>query len=75
VSEWIRTEDRLPADETPVIIVLGNEIRIGELRWESASHEDTYETFRYWDDPNDDGQAWEWPDVTHWMPLPEKPHE
>jgi hypothetical protein len=72
---WISVDERLPADETPVLIMLRGEIAIGELRWEHPSHEETYESFRYWDNPSDDGQDWQWPDVTHWMLLPAAPKE
>lgn len=70
---WIKTANELPPDETPVLIILNGEIRIGELRWEHPSWEETYEAFRYWDNPNDDGQIWEWHDVTHWQYMPEIP--
>jgi hypothetical protein len=70
---WIKTEDQLPPDETPVLIVRNGVPAIGELRWEHPSHEETYEAFRYWDDPNNDGQDWQWPEVTHWMALPDVP--
>jgi hypothetical protein len=71
--KWISVDDRMPEDETPVLIVRNGEIRIGEIRWEHPSFEDTYEAFRYWDDPYDDGQSWENFEITHWMPLPELP--
>ncbi len=69
-SGWVSVEERLPADETPVLILRNQEVRIGELRWEHPGFEDTYKAFRYWDDPLNDGQCWEWPEITHWMPLP-----
>ena len=73
--QWISVDERLPDDETPVLIMLRGEIAIGELRWEHPSHEETYQACRYWDNPHDDGQDWQWPDVTHWMPLPVAPTE
>lgn len=73
MSEWIETTEYLPENETPVLIVINGAIRIGELRWEHPGFEDTYKSFQYWDDPEDDGQIWDWVDVTHWMPLPELP--
>ncbi len=75
VRGWTATTDHLPEDETPVLIVLRGRVRIGELRWEKPTWEETFRAFRYWDDPEDDGQGWEWQDVTHWMPLPEAPNE
>ena len=74
VRGWTATTDHLPEDETPVLIVLRGRVRIGELRWEKPTWEETFRAFRYWDDPEDDGQGWEWQDVTHWMPLPEAPN-
>lgn len=72
-SGWISVDDRLPEDETPVIILLDGVPHIGELRWETPSHEETFKAFRYWDCPHDDGQGWEWHQVTRWMPLPDAP--
>ena len=70
---WISVDERLPADETPVIILHRGEARIGELRWDHPGFEDTYSSYRYWDNPHDDGQGWEWDDITLWMPLPASP--
>jgi hypothetical protein len=72
--EWISVEDRMPPDETPVLIVRMGEVRIGELRWERPTFEETFKAFRYWDDPLNDGQTWDSPgEITHWMPLPINP--
>lgn len=67
--QWTATADRMPPDETPVLIMLNGEVRIGELRWDHPGHEDSYHSYRYWDDPNDDGQCWEHADVSHWAPM------
>ena len=72
-SEWVVVNERLPNDETPVLILHRGIIKVGELVWDNPSWEDTYKAFRYWDDPVNDGQDWEWFDVTHWMPLPPAP--
>ena len=72
-QQWIPVSERLPDDETPVLIFHHTKIRIGELVWEHPGFEDNYDAFRYWDDPENDGQGWEWGDITHWMPLPEPP--
>lgn len=71
---WISVRDSLPKIETPVLIVKNGVIHIGELLLESPSYEDCYDAFLYWDDPIDDGQIWEYLDITHWMPLPELPN-
>ena len=80
LGAWISTGivsplDRLPPDETPVLILFydGN-IRIGEIRWEKPTWEDTCEAYQYWDDPDDDGKDWDWADIVGWMPLPEAPN-
>lgn len=70
---WTRTDDSLPPDETPVLIVHRGKVRIGELRWEHPGYEDSYTSFHYWDDPIADGECWEFLDVTHWAPLPALP--
>lgn len=70
---WVKCSERMPEPETPVLILLNGEIRIGEIRWDMPTGEESYQPFKYWDDPNDDGQPWEVFDVTHWMPLPAPP--
>lgn len=70
---WVSVDDRLPPPETPVLIVYRKQVRIGELRWDHPGFEDTYKSYQYWDDTGDDGQAWEWADITHWAPLLELP--
>lgn len=70
---WVSTDDSLPPDETPVLVVLNGEVRIGELCWEEPSWEETFSAFRYWDDPHEGGQEWDWYQVTHWQHLPDLP--
>ena len=72
-ARWVSVGERLPDDETPVLILHHKTIRIAELRWERPAYEETFPPFRYWDDPENDGQDFEWGDVTHWMPLPADP--
>lgn len=71
--QWLSAADQLPPDETPVLIVLDGHIRVGELRWDRPGHKDTYRAYRYWDDPEDNGQCWEFDQITHWCPLPQRP--
>ena len=71
---WVKCADRLPPEETPVLIVVGGKLRIGELRWERPTWEETWQAFQYWDDPEDDGREWDWEDVTEWTPLPSLPN-
>lgn len=73
MSEWISVEDRLPKEGEIVLAVVRGAIRIASIFTEHPSFEETYQPYDYWDDPYDDGQIWEWFDVTHWMPLPEPP--
>jgi hypothetical protein len=68
---WRECSKELPEDETPVLIKFSSsKVRIGELRWERPNHEETFQPCRYWDDPENDGQGWEWEDITHWSPIP-----
>lgn len=71
--EWIKCSEKLPQKETPVLIVYAGTIRVGQLLTEYPTWEETFKAYKYWDDPEKDGQDWEWNDVTHWMPLPEPP--
>ncbi len=65
-NRWVPCEESLPPDEFPVLIRINGKIRIGERRWDHPGFEDTYQSYWYWDDPDDDGQAWERDSVTHW---------
>lgn len=73
MGKWIKCSERMPEAGVPVLVLLSGEIRVAEIRWDTPTHEETYQPFRYWDDPYDDGQPWEVFDITHWMPLPEPP--
>lgn len=76
LTTWIPCSEKLPRIETPVLIRFYNgTTRIGELRQEHPTWEETFRPYEYWDDPENDGQDWDWMDVTHWMKLPEIPHE
>lgn len=70
---WIKCSESMPEPEIPVLIMNNGDMRIGEIRWDYPTHEETYQAFRYWDDPFDDGQIWDYCDITHWMPLPATP--
>lgn len=72
-SQWVPVDDRLPPDETPVLVLRCGAVSICELRWEYPGPEDSYQSFRYWDDLNDYGQAWELSEITHWSPIPQPP--
>ena len=71
--QWIKVTDRLPEESNSVLCYNGNHIRIGFLdkyfnmldgKWTMMP--------RIWKDSIRDNIL-EW-DVTHWMPLPEKPN-
>lgn len=70
---WIACNERMPEADTPVLVYIRGRVRTGELRWETPTYEETFAPYMYWDDPDDDGQMWEWDDVTHWRPLPPAP--
>lgn len=72
---WISCSNRMPEPETPVLILLNGIINIGEIRWDTPTHEETYTAFKYWDSPFIDGQPWEVYDITNWMPLPTPPEK
>ena len=65
--EWISVKDRLPDDETPILLKLEKEIL------KSNMHSGYYK----------EGKpfivasvfAFDAPKITHWMPLPEPPKE
>lgn len=65
--------EQLPPEETEVLIVVNGKRRIAELRWDHPGFEDTYKSYRYWDDPENEGRDWEHHKVTHWAPLQELP--
>lgn len=58
--DWISIEDRLPEDNTEVLIWHKGECQI--CLWETSSWFDELRV----DDPKPE-------DVTHWMPLPDPP--
>jgi hypothetical protein len=65
---WISARDHLPeAGTQAVLLVRGIHPAIGELKWDSRDF------CHFWEDPN--GGAWDWDDVTHWMPIPPAPEE
>ena len=78
LGAWMRCELCLPEEQTPVLICfVDGDIRLGELRWEKPTHEETFEAFQYWDNPHDEGQEWEWEweDIIYWASLPKAPNE
>lgn len=72
---WFSCSEKLPDEDTPVLIVLDGVVRIGELRREHPSWEETWQSYQFWDDPTNDGMDWDWDSVTHWMPLPALPNK
>lgn len=68
---WRLCEDGgLPDEGVECLVVVKGVVRVGARFWDEPGHEDTYTSYMYWDDPEDDGQGWELEDVTHWMPAP-----
>jgi hypothetical protein len=74
-SAWISVDERLPRHETDVLIIRLGQIRVGAIFIEHESWEEGGREIHYWDDSNDDGQGWDWCEVTHWMPLPPLPEQ
>jgi hypothetical protein len=72
-AQWISVDERLPEPETDVLIIRMGQIRVGAIFIEHESWEEGGREIHYWDDSNDDGQGWDWCEVTHWMPLPPAP--
>jgi hypothetical protein len=75
MNEWTSVKDRRPEIETPVLAIVKGEIRIAERVLHYPNYHDSIPEFDYWDCPFDDGQDWDYGDVTHWMPLPNPPEE
>ena len=65
MSEWISVKDRIPDNETEVLIVLDmNTIDIGFYNYNPTWNQ--WVSFKYSDDNNQ-------VNVTHWQELPELP--
>ena len=79
LGDWVSTGvlaplKVLPKDGIAVLICFfDGTIRKGALYWDIPSFEDIYEKFQYWDDPDNEGQEWDWGDIVGWQPLP-KPY-
>lgn len=72
LGAWVPTAQRLPEEETTVLLMRKGAIVIGERRWERPTWEETFSPFWFWacaDWHDDQGEA----TVTHWMPLPAPP--
>lgn len=59
----------LPQYNETVLLVVKGEPRIGKLRRETGSFEDSYASYDYWMDIAE-REDWEWEDVTAWAELP-----
>ena len=66
--EWISVEDRLPEENTDVLIYRGG--FIGDLMnvYTYNGHNEWEDEYGYWSRTEDEG-------ITHWMYLPEPPTE
>lgn len=63
---WISVEERLPGDE-----LIGKDIIVcTKNRW----NEQRVSTLHWWGLERTNNLLF-WPDITHWMPLPEPPKE
>ena len=68
-----KTSEKLPPQRQNVLIFHDGEWKLGVLLTEYPHWEDPYPKYSYWDDPINDGQEYEWFDVTHWTELPADP--
>ena len=66
---WISTAERLPPNETTVLIIMHGALRVGAIFTELSNWESGRVPCDYWDDPEDDGQCWSFCDVTHWAEI------
>lgn len=64
LGEWISVKDRLPEDNTDVLVYHGSLISI----YSYMGHNEWEDDYGYFSRTDDDG-------ITHWMPLPEPPKE
>lgn len=72
-DDWVKATDRLPPDETSVYVIRKGKQSIGELRWETPTHEETFKAFRYWAHPDDDWVEELPGEVTHWRHMHKMP--
>ena len=70
MTDWISVDDRLPEDgEEVIILCYGSEPKGGY-------YIDEYTNHIYWSRGDSDGErCYDFTDITHWMPLPEPPHD
>lgn len=71
-SPWISVDDRLPEDEQDVLVIASGRPR------EHLILDNAYELATFYDGEGwllDAYPEWEDPQVTYWMPLPERPKE
>lgn len=71
-SPWISVNDRLPEDEQDVLVIASGRPR-EHLELDSAHELATFYAGEGW--YFDAYPEWEDPQVTYWMPLPERPEE
>jgi hypothetical protein len=71
-SPWISVNDRLPEDEQGVLVIASGRPR-EHLELDSAHELATFYAGEGWS--FDAYPEWEDPQVTYWMPLPERPEE
>jgi hypothetical protein len=60
LPSWIPVSERLPEEDVDVLVMTGYGMHVADL--------DEYGT---WNASH--GDSWQFPEPTHWMPLPEPP--
>lgn len=64
---WHSVEEELPAVGEVVIIEFeSGKHRLATLLWDHPGFEDTYSSYQYFDDPENDGQAWDMECIKYW---------
>lgn len=64
---WFEQGASYPPEEVEVLIRFDNgKTRLAELRTEHPGFEDTFNSYQYWDDPENEGQDWEFNSVIGW---------
>lgn len=75
MSEWISVDERLPDVEYDWVLVSTVDWKNPKLRFVPHVAERRKGKWVSQDDVEGDLETWAHVKVTHWMPLPEPPHE
>lgn len=65
-SKWISVKERLPEMYERVLVLISDKVFISSIEQETSCDEYSNELLTFWD-------GWDWPEISHWMPLPKTP--